>query len=163
MKTLGNWRYEPTCGMGAAGNSKSKNSAATRGIAYHKKFYSSLRQTFPGAYPEHKLLIEPWFREKKSRTMRSPDTVILDPALNTGTVVEVKMNWSNGRDLKLINEYLPIVAQAFELDCVWPLVVTSNVRGYKYPSLLWTSGLEPLEECLSWTPGDPTPVALFVK
>ena len=72
--------------------------------------------------------------------MRSPDAVLLHPETSTGVVVEVKLNWQNGRDKKLIDEYLGIAKSAFGLDCVWPLLVTQNLRGYQHPPLL---GLQP--------------------
>lgn len=89
--------------------------------------------------------------------MRSPDSVILLPETNVGIVIEVKLNWKDGRDVKLIDEYLPIVANAHDLDCCWPLLITQCLRGYKHPPLL---GLRRWEDCMTWTPGAPTPLML---
>lgn len=89
--------------------------------------------------------------------MRSPDSVILLPEANVGIVCEVKLNWKDGRDTKLLKEYLPIVANAHKLDMCWPLMITHCLWGYKHPPLL---GLRKWEECMAWQPGDPTPVML---
>lgn len=149
--------------MGAKGASKSTNPAAARGIAYHQRFYRHLRQAFPERYPQHRLIIEPWFIHETTKARRSPDTVVIDHSTGTGIVIEVKMNWAGGRDEKLINEYLPIVQNAFGLECVWPLLVTGNVRGASQKPLLWTADLAPLERCMEWFPGDETPLALFIR
>lgn len=165
MKTLDRWEYRPTKATGAAHGkgSKSGNKAAARGIAYHRKFYKTVRDTVPRLFPEQKFYIEPWFQNTRTDRFRSPDAVLVDPVNNTAVVIEVKMNWKDGRDEKLIQEYLPIVKSAFELDCCWPLLVTQNLRGYTHPPLLWTPDCSPLTECLSWFPGEPTPLALFVR
>lgn len=163
MKLLEPWEHDKHCKMGAANGSKTKNAAAKRGIAYHRKFYTHLREHFPQVYPDQKLLIEPWFRGCNTQRRRSPDAVIVDPLTNTGIVIEVKMNWKEGRDQKLLNEYLPIVKSAFGLAATWPLLVTQNVRGAKGKPLIWTPKMTPLEACLRWKPGADTPVALFLK
>lgn len=162
MKPIDDWKYEPNCGMGAKSATKSQNKAAAAGIRYHMKFYSMLKAEHKPKFPNDRLIIEPWFRNRSDRSMRSPDTVIINTEDNTGIVIEVKMNWKNGRDTKLIQEYLPIVKSAFDLDCVWPLLVTSNIRGYNHPPLIWNAAMSPLFDCLSWVPNDPTPVALYV-
>jgi len=162
MKVIEEWRHVPDFGMGAANSSKSKNSAAARGIAYHKRFYKKLRADIARERPDETLYIEPWFRNLVTRKMCSPDAVLVDPLTATGIVIEAKMNWKAGRDAKLLDKYLPVVKQAFSLDCVWPLLVTGNVRGLEHDPLIWNKSLRPLEACLSWAPGEPTPTALAV-
>lgn len=162
MQMLHKWEHRPSTQIGAAFSSKSSNRAAQRGIAYHRKFYRELKALEDSGALDFRLLVEPWFRNLKTKKMCSPDTVLIDESDNTGIVVEVKMNWKDGRDEKLINQYLPVVKTAFGLDQVWPLLVTSNVRGYEGKPLLWNRSLDPLCECLSWHPGSQTPVALYV-
>lgn len=79
------------------------------------------------------------------------------PEANVGIVCEVKLNWKDGRDIKLIDEYLPIVANAHGLDMVWPLLITHNLRGYQHPPIL---GLRKWEDAMLWFPGNPTPLML---
>lgn len=158
MKTLYPWRHRPGMKLGAGGGSKSQNAAATRGIAYHQRVYRQLDKML---LDEAELLIEPWFEQVDGSIkppMRQPDAVIKYPYDNTAIVVEVKLNWADGRDEKLINEYLPIVKSAFQLETTWPLLITANLRGYKHPPLL---GLRQFEECLAWCPGRPTPLLLL--
>lgn len=158
MKSRYPWRHREGFKLGAGSDSKSKNSAAARGIAYHKRVYRLLKQQLVA---EGQLHIEPWFEAidgQVKRTMRSPDAVILYPEEACAIVVEVKMNWADGRDEKLINEYLPIVASAFRLDTTFPLLITSCLRGYPHSPLL---GLQQFDQCLSWSPGRPTPLLLL--
>lgn len=158
MKTLYPWKHRPDWKMGASAGAKSTNSAAARGIAYHNRVYKLLQSRL---HREADLLIEPWFvrvDDQPQRTWRQPDAVIREFLPGCAIVVEVKMNWADGRDDKLLNEYLPIVKNAFELDVVWPLLITRNLRGYKHPPLL---GLGALDDCLAWSPGDPTPLLLL--
>jgi hypothetical protein len=91
------------------------------------------------------------------RVLRSPDGVIVNREHSLAIVIEVKLNWADGRDVKLIDEYLPIVQNAFQLDFTWPLLITRCLRGYKHPPLL---GLSQLEKAMEWFPGDPTPLLL---
>lgn len=155
MKLLHQWRYKPDFRLGASMDTKSQNKAAQRGIAYHRRVYKQLVDH----RDDGQLLIEPWFFRidgQVKRTMRSPDAVLVFPD-STAIVIEVKMNWADGRDEKLLNEYLPIVRSAFDLDVVWPLLITSCLRGYQHPPLL---GLGRLHDCMAWEPGQPTPLLL---
>jgi hypothetical protein len=159
MKTLYPWRHRPSYRLGADMGSKSKSTAATRGIAYHRKVYRALEALLPADSADVELIVEPWFEcvdGQVKRTMRQPDAVLRYPD-NTAIVIEVKMNWRDGRDEKLLHEYLPIVTSAFKLDVVWPLMITQCLRGYEHPPLL---GLKRFDECLAWQPGDPTPLLL---
>lgn len=159
MKAVYPWRHRPAYRLGADMGSKSSNNAATRGIAYHRRVYRALEALLPTLDPEAELLLEPWFEQIDGlvkKTMRQPDAVIRYPD-GTGIIIEVKMNWKDGRDEKLIREYLPIVSSAFNLDVVWPLLITSCLRGYNHPPLL---GLRSYSKCLDWQPGDPTPLLL---
>lgn len=156
MKTVNPWRHRPDYRLGANFDSKSQNAAASRGIAYHKRVYRQLSEADLGG----NLVVEPWFEcldNKVKRTMRQPDAVLVMPD-QCAIVIEVKMNWKDGRDTKLLLEYLPIVRSAFELETLWPLVITSNLRGYPHPPLL---GLQQFHQCLRWEPGQPTPLMLL--
>jgi len=77
----------------------------------------------------------------------------------TALVVEVKLNWRDGRDEKLLSKYLPVVKNAFKLEAVWPLVIVGCLRGYEHPPLL---GFKQLDRAFSWQAGDPTPVMLVL-
>lgn len=160
VKTLNSWRYRPGFKLGASVDSKSKNSAAARGIAYHRRVYKLLADFAQAPDEEAELLIEPWFQEINHSTnppMRSPDAV-LRYSDGTALIIEVKLNWKDGRDEKLLQEYLPIVKSAFALEMCWPLMVTSCLRGYAHPPLL---GLKQLHEAFAWEPGHPTPLLLL--
>lgn len=161
MKSLEKWKHVPSRTNGAATGSKSKNAAANKGIAYHKRVYGILRQQHIAAERSDLLLIEPWFQNQTTWKYRQPDAVIWDRDTNTAIVVEVKWNWKGGRDDKLLNIYLPLVQDAFRLECCWPLMITSNVRGLQHEALPWTPDFAALDTCLSWMPGDNTPVALL--
>lgn len=153
------WLHKPSFTLGADGGSKSRNTAAQRGIAYHRRVYRGLAGV--AAAEQAKLLIEPWFvrvDNQPRRTMRSPDSVLLYPDEQLAIVVEVKLNWRDGRDEKLLTEYLPIVRSAFSLDTVWPLMITSCLRGYAGKPLL---GLQQFTDCMAWAPGQPTPIMLL--
>lgn len=158
VQTLDRWRYEANFRMGASAGCKSTGSKQ-RGIVYHRKVYKALASMqLPG-----KWISEPWYRNMSDypdkTTLRSPDGIILNEATKSAIVVEVKLNWKDGRDIKLIDEYLPIVKNAHGLDVTWPLLITQCLRGYRHPPLL---GLSQLEQCMSWWPGDPTPVLLHI-
>lgn len=143
--------------LGAAGGSRSQNDAATRGIRYHRRVYKRL-DTYIDA--EATLLVEPWFvrvDDRPRRTMRQPDAIIRYPE-GTAIVVEVKLNWAPDRDEKLINEYLPLVTNAFDLIGAWPLLIVGCLRGYPHKPLL---GLQQINDCLEWEPGRPTPTMLL--
>lgn len=145
--------------MGASTGCKSTG-VKERGNAYHRKVYKALagRKDLPGT-----LLIEPWYRNMadypERNTLRSPDAVVVNEETKCGLIIEVKLNWKDGRDVKLLDEYLPIVRNAHGLDVVWPLLITQCLRGYKHPPLL---GLDQLNRAMEWFPGDPTPVLLHI-
>jgi hypothetical protein len=126
--------------IGASHNSKAKGSKK-RGLDYHRRVYGYLRDHCrrPGSG------LAAW--------------TLLVPEENIGIVVEVKLNWKDGRDTKLLDEYLPIVKQAEGLEVVWPLLITQCLRGYPHPPIL---GLEKIEACQSWLVGDPTPLMLLI-
>lgn len=110
MLMMNKWRLDPGCKLGAESGGKSQNKAASRGLAYHRKIYKQLA----ALNLEGELYVEPWFKcidHKVKKTMRQPDALIAYPE-NVGLVIEVKLNWKDGRDDKLLTEYLPIVKSA---------------------------------------------------
>ena len=158
MKALHKWRHLPNDRFGSSAGCKATG-AKGRGLEYHRRVYRELRKLYAFGGPE-KLIVEPWYREEsKAGTLRSPDSVIIDEELRVGLVVEVKLNWKDGRDVKLVDEYLPIVRSAHELELVWPVLITKCLRGYEHPPLL---GLGQLDLARSWRVGEPTPVLLYV-
>jgi len=156
MKMLHQWKHEPTMRLGASVKVTASSGSKKRGQEYHRRIYKDLRKHLANE-PGVELLEEPWFRNLKMAMMRSPDAVIKLPEANVAIVVEIKLNWKDGRDIKLIDEYLPIVKNAFQLDETWPLLITRCLRGYAHPPLL---GLKRWEDAMIWLPGDPTPVML---
>lgn len=161
MQLLNEWRYRRGFKLGTSTSNKSKNDAAQRGIRYHKRTYKALTQHFSDD-ADVELLIEPWFQEISGRVkerMCSPDSVIFLSSLGAAIVAEVKLNWNDGKDEKLINTYLPVVKSAFKLEHVWPVLITSNLRGCAQNPLL---GLHAIEDCMSWQPGQPTPILLHL-
>lgn len=170
MKPLGKWvRKDPSyLKLGASSGCRSTGSKK-RGLDYHRSVYRRLRAVYPfrdlqdgsdGSNLQADLLIEPWYKRLGERPVfRQPDAVILFPEFRTGIVVEVKLNWADGRDIKLIDEYLHIVKSAEGLEVVWPLLITQCLRGWKGKPLF---GLEEIERCQSWLQGEPTPVMLLV-
>ena len=161
MKAAVQWYHQPDVRFGSSTGctTKTKNSAIERGLAYHQRFYKLLKIHCQVNLPEWEVLVEPWFRDWNWKR-RSPDAVLLHRPEKRALVIEAKMNWKDGRDAKLLNEYLPIVRSAFDLEQVAPLIVTGNVRGYKHPVLL---GLGDLLKPLDWKPGLPTPTMLVIK
>lgn len=158
MQMMHKWRHLPNDRFGSSAGCKATG-AKGRGLEYHRRVYRALRKIY-GFSQEEQLLIEPWYREESKRgTLRSPDAVLIDTVLGTGLVIEVKLNWKDGRDVKLIDEYLPIVRSAHQLDVVWPVLITKCLRGYEHPPLL---GLQALDHARSWMVGEPTPVLLHV-
>jgi hypothetical protein len=156
------WARDLTLDVGSRSNSASKNKSIVRGLAYHRKVYRLLESWRKISAPEQHLYIEPWLRSvvpnaKGKRPCCQPDAVIVDPASETAIVIEVKLNWKDGRDDKLINLYLDAVKAAFGLKETWPALITSNIRGYEGQPRL---GLGSLLTCDYWTPGDLTPVIL---
>jgi hypothetical protein len=151
-----NWKHEATMRLGASVKVTAKKGSKRLGQEYHRRIYRELKKLLQQEQGV-RWLEEPWFRNLKVPMMRSPDGVILLPEANVGIVVEVKLNWKDGRDIKLIDEYLPIVKNAFQLEATWPLLITRCLRGCKTPPLL---GLKRWEEAMAWLPNDPTPVML---
>jgi hypothetical protein len=158
MKPLEQWKLEPGIRVGAAYGAKSTGSKQ-RGIMYHRTVYKRFEKLL-SAEQGVRFLKEPWYRCLTRACARSPDSVILLPELNIGVVVEVKLNWKDGRDRKLLDEYLPIVKAAHDLEVVFPLLVTQCLRGYQHPPLI---GLRRWEEAMAWQPGSPTPLLLEPK
>lgn len=157
MRPLEQWVLTTGMRVGAANGAKSTGSKQ-RGIVYHRKIYDQLRKRF-FADDSAKLLVEPWYRCVTKPKMRSPDSVILLPDASAAVVVEVKLNWKDGRDVKLIDEYLPIVRSAHKLEMVWPLMITQCLRGYEHEPLL---GFHAWEDAMAWQPGQPTPLMLVL-
>jgi hypothetical protein len=149
------WRVEHGISIGSHNNTASNNKSIRRGLAYHRRVYKALRDWRPA---DQQLLIEPWLRCQRTRKLRQPDAILRDHLSNTAIVIEVKMNWKDGRDEKLINEYLEAAKSALGVEQTWPALITSNVRGYRGQPLL---GLGALLDCCSWVPGDLTPVVLL--
>lgn len=167
MLTRSSLQWELVVGfnIGTAANTASKNPSIVRGIAYHNQTYRRLR-SWVNDNPDLnlELYVEPWFRTltippgRKRRQMCQPDAVLVDKITGCGMVIEVKMNWKDGRDEKLINLYLEAASSGLGLDETWPVLITKNVQGYKGKPLL---GLRQLERCLEWRPGLITPVLLL--
>lgn len=151
------WARELNIAVGSQNNYASKNKSIMRGLAYHRKIYKLLTNWQRISAPEQQLYIEPWLRHVKTKKLRQPDAVLVDPLTNTAIVIEVKMNWKDGRDEKLVNEYLDCVLSAFDVSMCWPCVITGNVAGLKHEPRL---GLGSLLGCDDWRPGSPTPVVL---
>jgi len=164
-KTEG-WQLVPGFNIGTGANTASKNKSIIRGIAYHNKVYRALRALVK-ENPDSgfELYIEPWFRELHPRPGKSrcamcqPDAVLVDKFTGGGIVIEVKLNWKDGRDEKLLNLYLGASRSALGLEETWPVLVTRNVRGYTGTPLL---GLKRLEDAFKWRPGMITPVLLHI-
>lgn len=157
MKPIERWKLETGIRVGAAHGAKATGSKQ-RGIQYHRRIYDKLRRVV-GIEAGTKLLVEPWYRCISAPKMRSPDSVILLPEISGAVVVEVKLNWKDGRDRKLLDEYLPIVKAAHELEVIWPLLITQCLRGYKHPPIL---SLSSWDDAMRWQPGDPTPLMLVL-
>lgn len=145
--------------MGSQSNYRCANKSIMRGLAYHRKLYKLLEAWQRVSAPELELHVEPWLKHSKTGQRLQPDAVIVDPASRTGYAVEVKLNWKDGRDEKLIRSYIPAVCEAFSLSCVWPVLITSNVAGLKQEPRL---GLGAIEDCCAWQVGEPTPVLLVL-
>ena len=160
------WRLVPGFNIGTAANTASKNKSIIRGLAYHNRVYKALR-AHVAAHPEagFEIYVEPWFRELHPRSGRSrcamcqPDAVLVDKFTGGGLVIEVKLNWKDGRDDKLINLYLGAARSALGLEETWPCLITRNIRGYQGNPLL---GLRQLDNAFNWRPGQLTPVLLHV-
>lgn len=160
MKPLGRWvrKDKDYLRIGSSFGCKSTGSKR-RGIEYHRKVYRQLSQHVRNEMQGWTCLIEPWYKNVETGRFRQPDAVLLYPEERVGIVVEAKLNWKDGRDVKLIDTYLPIVKQAEDLDIVWPLLVTRCLRGYPHPPILQ---LAHIHRCQSWLVGDPTPLMLLL-
>jgi hypothetical protein len=167
MKPIARWvRKDPSFLKIGSSNGCRSTGSKQRGILYHRRTYTALRGLF-GALSGSKssqtegweLLVEPWYYCPSTGRFRQPDAVLLYPAERVGIVVEVKLNWKDGRDVKLIDEYLPIVKSAEGLDVVWPLLITQCLRGYQGEAL---KGLKNWHQAQSWFPGEITPVMLHI-
>lgn len=165
MKPLAKWvRKSPNfLNIGASKGAKSTGSKK-RGIDYHNRCYSHLRRHFGALAPPERrsdwqLLVEPWYYCPSTGRFRQPDAVLLYPAERVGIVIEVKLNWKDGRDRKLIDEYLPIVKAAEGLEVVWPLLITQCLRGWQGDPIF---SLEEIHRCQTWLQGDTTPLMLLV-
>lgn len=154
VKAIHGWRHKKGYGLGCSHGAKGSNKAANRGIAYHNKIFRKLEASPPADLTP---LIEPWLQEIGTGKFCQPDAILFDHDENAAIVVEVKMNWKDGRDEKLLDLYLPAVKSAFALDMVWPLLVTSNLRGWPHPPLL---GLGAAVDAMAWELGAHTPVLL---
>jgi hypothetical protein len=151
------WARDLTLDVGSRSNTASKNLSIVRGLAYHRKVYRLLENWQKISAPEQELYVEPWLRHQGTRKCCQPDFVVIDPSTQTGIVGEVKLNWKDGKDEKLINLYLDAAQLAFDLRAVWPALITSNIRGLAHTPRL---GLGSLLSCDDWSRGDPTPVIL---
>lgn len=159
LMTPHSWTRAPEFSIGSAKNNASKNLSIVRGLAYHRRVYASIDR-FVKAHPDlgYTWYEEPWLRCLGRRQMCQPDGVLVDGFSGGAIVVEAKLNWKDGRDEKLIDTYLHAAKSAFGLTATWPLLITSNIRGYKGKPLL---GINNLEKAYQWTPGDITPVMIL--
>lgn len=152
------WYHEQSSRAGAASGGGAKTGIMGAGNAYHRKVFRALELETRLNHAGRRLLVEPWLRAKTSQRLCQPDSVLIDPAAGWAVVIEVKKNWKDGRDHKLLDLYLPAVRSAFGVDIAFPLMICGCVRGLAYPALL--SLRELAVAPLQWQPGDPTPVIL---
>lgn len=159
MQLIDEWYKTEQVKFGASANAKSLNAAAERGNAYHRKVYKLLEmQLRIQNMDEWELMIEPWFRNRRTRRLRSPDAVLLNAGAKLALVVEVKLNWAGGKDEKLLDHYLPIVSAAFNVRA-YPCMVVQCLRGYEHEPL---KGLMAIWQALKWNAAKPTPVTLVL-
>jgi hypothetical protein len=130
-------------------------------LDYHRHTYGLLSAYFRGsAFVEWTLLIEPWYKRLGCKPRyRQPDAVLIHQPTRTGIVIEVKLNWKDGRDIKLIDEYLGIVKAAEGLEVVSPLLITQCLRGWQGEPL---KSLKEFSRCQEWQPGQITPLMLLL-
>ena len=159
IQTANRWERAPGFAIGTYGNRACTNKSIIRGRQYHRRTYDKIA-AFIDANPAlgYKWHEEPWLRHQFTGKMCQPDGVLVDMFTGGAIVVEAKLNWKDGRDEKLLATYLEAVKSAFGVPATWPLLITSNVRGYKGQPLL---GLRHLERAYRWRPGDLTPVMLL--
>jgi hypothetical protein len=152
--------------LGTTSSRRRSSGSKKRGLDYHRRVYRALHEHFgPDALSGScetaigwQLIVEPWYRNVDTRRWRQPDAILLYPAERIGVVIEVKLNWKDGRDVKLIDEYLPIVKQAEGLEVVWPVLITQCLRGWQGTPI---KSLKEISRCQSWLPGDTTPLMLL--
>jgi hypothetical protein len=160
MLALETWQHDTNSRVGASTGGGAKKGIMGAGNAYHRRVFKSLAAHVSFAHPDFRLLVEPWLRSRPSYRLCQPDSVLLAPDESWAVVIEVKKNWKDGRDQKLLDLYLPAVRSAFGLDAVFPLMICGCVRG------LQTQALTSLRHLVSapklWQPGDPTPVILSI-
>jgi hypothetical protein len=155
MKALNDWIHrENYFGIGTADGAKGNTRAAQRGIEYHRRVFRALAGAPIDGW---RLVVEPWLQERTTGRFRQPDAVLVHDEDRLGIVVEVKLNWADGRADKLLQTYLPAVRSAFKLELTWPLLVTANIRGYQHPPLL---GFTEIMNAMAWEPGAPCPLLL---
>lgn len=156
---LHRWQRAPGFAIGSRDNSSCTDKSIIRGLAYHQRVYRKVAE-FVKTHPDlgYTWYEEPWLRNLDTGRMCQPDGVLIDAFTDGALVVEAKLNWKDGRDEKLIATYLQAVRSAFGLTATWPLLITSNVRGYKGRPLL---GLTHMEKAYQWRPGLITPVLLL--
>ena len=158
---LETWERAPEFNIGSAVNNSCKDKSIVRGLAYHRKVYKRLHE-WVAKNPDlgYKFIEEPWLRRTSGpRKMCQPDGILFDQFTGGAVVVEAKLNWKDGRDEKLINTYLAAARSAYQLSITWPLLITSNVRGYKGEPL---AGLRQIDRAFEWRPGMLTPVMLLL-
>ena len=165
MKATEPWYLLDKVNLGASvkATTGGNNDAIRRGNLYHAAFYRALRLEWllnhGGDEEPWELLIEPWYRTRRWK-LRSPDAVLINRVSDCAIILEVKMNWANGRDTKLLGEYLPLVQEAHKLSAVFPCMVVGNLRGYPHKPLL---SMAQIFTAQSWRPGQPTPALLHLK
>lgn len=159
MKLLEDWQHQKDYRFGASTGAKGADGNQDRGNVYHRRIYRLLQMHAAVSLPGSRLLVEPWFKACKTQRLCSPDTVLIDDARQQALVIEVKLNWQDGRDEKLLNLYLPVVSNVFGMPAK-PLLITQNLRGYEHPPLL---GIGDMEKAWKWRPCDHTPLMLLIK
>lgn len=162
MKPTGQWvRKAPNYMKLGSHSGNQSTGSKKRGLEYHRRVYHRLR-AFHNSHLHSAgwtLLIEPWYKNLKTQRYRQPDAVLIHEPSSTAIVIEVKLNWRDGRDVKLIDTYLPIVKAAEGLDVTWPLLITQCLRGWQGEPL---KSLEEIHRCQTWFKGETTPLMLLV-
>lgn len=162
MRPFGTWIRKPPNFLKIGSHSGCRSTGSKkRGLDYHRRVYRDLRDDHSCRLGSQgwTLLIEPWYWNRETRRYRQPDAVLVHQPTRTGIVIEVKLNWKDGRDIKLVNTYLPIVKQAEDLDVVWPLLITQCLRGWQGTPI---TRLEEIHRCQTWQKGEVTPLMLLL-
>lgn len=158
MKALKQWYHSERAMMGSSVSAKAiGDRAIDEGNRYHRRMFKLLELHKSIALPKWRLLVEPWFHTAGKADLCSPDSVLVDDETKLAIVIEVKKNWATGRDQKLLDLYLPVVASALGVKTK-PLMLVGNVRGLKHEPL--TSMTMLTEAPMAWLPGMPTPTLL---